>query len=157
MNTLIIHAHQCRSPSQRGLDMAMTAAMWAFYLYLAREALLFVAMLADWLVNPEGAWLLHRFAAILPTLVLYAQIAAVNALVLFAWAYANQLRFQSRNRRNGRNHVDVPELARFHHVSEHDIAQRLEARRLVIHHDESGNLACVEVGLPEQTKIHAAA
>ncbi|MBC7908433.1 MAG: poly-beta-1,6-N-acetyl-D-glucosamine biosynthesis protein PgaD [Rhodospirillaceae bacterium] len=147
MNTLIIHAHQCRSPSQRGLDMVMTALMWAVYLYLAREALLFVAMLAEWLVNPEGAWLLHRFAAILPTLVLYAQIAVVNALVLFAWAYANQLRFQSRERRHGLTQVDAPELARFHHVPEHDIAQWLEARRLVIHHDENGNLTHVETGV----------
>lgn len=147
MNTLIIHASQCRTPWQRGQDMVMTAAMWAVYLYLAREALLFIAMVADWLVDPEGAWLLHRFAAILPTLELYAQVAVLNALVLFAWAYANQLRFQSRERRHGVSHVSVTELATFHRVAEPDVAQWLEARRLVIHHDDSGNVAFVEAGV----------
>jgi biofilm PGA synthesis protein PgaD len=147
MSTLIIHASQCRTPSQRALDVAMTAAMWAIYLGLAHEALLFVAMVADWLVDPEGAWLLHRFAAILPTLVLYAQVAVINALVLFAWAYANQLRFQARERRHGQTQVGVPELAAFHHVPEHDVALWLQARRLVIHHDENGNLAYVDTGV----------
>ncbi|MBC7951791.1 MAG: poly-beta-1,6-N-acetyl-D-glucosamine biosynthesis protein PgaD, partial [Rhodospirillaceae bacterium] len=120
---------------------------WAVYLGLAHEALLFVAMVADWLVDPEGAWLLHRFAAILPTLELYAQVAVINALALFAWAYANQLRFQNRERRQGLTHVTVAELAHFHHVAEPEIAQWLEARRLVIHHDDNGNVAFVETGV----------
>lgn len=146
MNTLIIHARQCRTPSQRGLDMAMTAAMWAVYLFLAREALLFIAMVGDWLVDPEGAWLLHRFAAILPTLKLYAQVAIVNALILFAWAYANQLRFQTRERRHDTAQVTAAELAHFHHVEEDAVTQWLVARRLVIHHDDNGNVAFVESG-----------
>lgn len=157
MKSLIIDARQCRSRSQRALDIALTTILWGIYLYLSREALLFLAMLADWLVDPEGAWLLHRFAAILPTLVLYSQVAAANSLALFAWALANQLRFQGRERRRGLTNVGVPELARFHHVSEHDVAQWLNARRLVIHHDEMGNIDYVETGFSLRPKIHAVA
>ncbi|MCR6629881.1 MAG: poly-beta-1,6-N-acetyl-D-glucosamine biosynthesis protein PgaD [Magnetospirillum sp.] len=149
MKHLIIDARQCRSPSQCMLDLVLTTALWVFYLVLVHEAALFAAAVAGWLVNPTGAWLSHRFAAVLPTLLSYAEVAAINAGLLFAWAAYNRLRFAGRERRRGSVVVTAGDVARFYHVTEAEILEWREARRLVVHHDSAGMITRVEAGMPQ--------
>lgn len=150
MKDLIIDARQCRSPSQRLLDASLTAALWAFYLVLTHEAVLFAAAVVGWLVDPTSAWLSHRFAAILPTLTLYAAVAAGNSGLLFAWAAYNRLRFAGRRRRLSALTATPGDVANFFHVAEADILAWRDARRLVVHHDAAGAITQVAIGVPQR-------
>ncbi|CFR20956.1 poly-beta-1,6-N-acetyl-D-glucosamine biosynthesis protein PgaD [Yersinia kristensenii] len=141
MSTLLIHTEQRLIP--RLIDIIITALAWFGFIFLFVKGFLDMIHRAP---NMGPAPFRMYILAGLTTLVLYAAIAAFNAIVLIVWAKYNQVRFQVE-RRGHRPHLDDEELANSMEMSSEVIAQLKAGSCLTLYNDEHGQLLEVKEGL----------
>jgi biofilm PGA synthesis protein PgaD len=145
--SLIIDKSSTRPRWARGLDWVLSALVWLIYLYMIREALIDLYLLANesfyWVFTRSHRPAVPEISRFLSTLRAYAIAVVVNGAILLAWAGYNQLRFRGRGRRSPVKPVDVDDLAALYHVPSQDIAQWQGSRILSMQHDADGNLVKV--------------
>ncbi|EEP91549.1 hemin storage system, HmsS protein [Yersinia kristensenii ATCC 33638] len=125
------------------IDIIITALAWFGFIFLFVKGFLDMIHRAP---NMGPAPFRMYILAGLTTLVLYAAIAAFNAIVLIVWAKYNQVRFQVE-RRGHRPHLDDEELANSMEMSSEIIAQLKAGSCLTLYNDEHGQLLEVKEGL----------
>jgi poly-beta-1,6-N-acetyl-D-glucosamine biosynthesis protein PgaD len=145
--SLIIDA-EAGTPSWTHIrDGVMTGLMWVLYLYLIQDAFydfyLLGVRLYDWGIGRASVPNLTQVFGLLRTMGFYAIGAIVNALIFFAWAHYNKLRFRGREHRKAFAHVVPADLSELYGVPVETIVDWQKARTLVMDHDEKGALLSV--------------
>ena len=145
MKPLIIENPQGASRVQRYSQRFLTGFFWLIFGLLLRPLLTL------------GAWMLggHLFsramldgrqlADLARVPLIYVIVVLMIGTALIGWATYNLLRFRNNERRN-RQPVSVTpeELSRFFAIDENLVLRLQVSRRIVMHHDEHGQLGEVD-------------
>jgi len=121
------------------------ALMWGFYLYLIRGPLALLLLLVFGIdlgfgTATSGAANAPTRGSLAQTLFSYALVAADNAGILIAWSLYNLARFRDINRRQFARVVTPQHLAELYTLPVGDVEAWQDARLVVIHHDDHGNV-----------------
>jgi len=121
-------------------------ALWVAYGFLISDFFVFVFHVIRWAAlagpTPEE---LRPVLALIDTLGSYALVVLINTAMLFGWARYNQMRFRGKERRKAMPVVTVADYARMYGFPPEEIASWQRARILIMHHDQNGQLAKVEL------------
>jgi len=141
---LVVTEPAMQSRVQRATGWLLTLLLWGFWLTLWWPAIRSLACMAtgDACAAPAHRFLAWRHAEL--QLIVVLTVAFTSALVV--WAIVQRLRFRHRNRRGPKPVVQVEAIAERHRLDAQALAGWQRERRLVVHHDEAGNLLRVESG-----------
>lgn len=110
-NEFEIDAPELLTRRQRARDTVVTAAMWAFYLYLWLPLLSLFA----WLLGFEFAYTVMVTAGgaerLMSVLGSYSMVVFLILCVVTMWSVSNRVRFKNKNRRKGSRPVTEREIA----------------------------------------------
>ena len=134
-----------RSRTGYWLDWLMTCAGWLTFIYLIGAGL---STMWDSLAHTSLVSVWTSFLPTLRTLTSYVQLALCNALVLYAWAFYNYLRFAGASRRQSVAVMNDQQLAHSFSVQPQQVAQLRVARVSEIHHDAYGEIQAIEELVP---------
>jgi len=141
---LVVTEPAMQSRVQRATGWLLTLLLWGFGLTLWWPAIRSLACMAtgDACAAPAHRFLAWRQSEL--QLIVVLTVAFTSALVV--WAIVQRLRFRHRNRRGPKPVVRVEAIAERHRLDAPSLAGWQRERRLVVHHDEAGNLLRVESG-----------
>ena len=135
----IIERADLQNRSQRWGSALFTAVFWLLWLYLWLPTIL---QLHHALQLPIGSstavW------DILQPLVLLMASAACCGSPLIFWALYNQIDYRQRRLRQNTPPVDIQTAAEFYQLESESLRQSQTAQRLVIQHDEQGQIIAVQ-------------
>ncbi|MDX3904302.1 MAG: poly-beta-1,6-N-acetyl-D-glucosamine biosynthesis protein PgaD [Pigmentiphaga sp.] len=123
------------------LDVVLTAIAWIVFLYLFARGM--IAVVEGRMAGLDAPFWSGAFPT-MRTLAVYAALAVINALILFAWAWYNWRRFRGLDRRSAPAPMKPERLATGFGVSAELLARMESARILVVHHTEDGLIAAVD-------------
>ncbi|WP_283148067.1 poly-beta-1,6-N-acetyl-D-glucosamine biosynthesis protein PgaD [Silvimonas soli] len=150
---LIIERPDWQTRRQRVVYGSLTAMGWALWGFLWLPLLTAVG----WLGEAFFAWhhmvQLDGFSAFRHLAASYSGALVVLGGIFVGWASYNYLRFRGYDRRRPRPTVTDHDLADAYHVPESDVARWHASRRLVVWHDEQGQVVRVQTDPPPQHEI----
>lgn len=153
MSEPIIEMPSLRTRLTKARDWIMTALWWLFWLYLIREIFYVGVDLLGSRSEPIRAALVEDISR---TFSFYFEVIAINGLILIAWARYNRFRFRGKDRRSAKSSVSVAEIAETLSMSLFQVEAAQRARRMVVHHDEYGTIARVDVSAQDAITASAA-
>jgi len=133
--TLIIKTRTSKTFAM--FDMALSCIAWGAFLYL--------------LVSSAAAYFSHdafigeHFLLLSDTLLIYLMIALANGMLLMTWASYNLWRFRGRQRRRAATPLLREDMARTFGAFAYQMSDAAADQVMVIHHDEGGTIAAVEM------------
>ena len=141
---LIIESPQWQDVRQRMLYGSLTVSFWLLWSYLWLPLVGVLGWLFGIGVAHYHMIVLEGYRGLSALLPLYLLIIASLGGSLIAWAQYNFIRFRGTQRRMRSKDVRVEMLAVHFAVDATALSQWLKVRRLVLHHDQHGNLIKVE-------------
>ncbi|MBY4895432.1 poly-beta-1,6-N-acetyl-D-glucosamine biosynthesis protein PgaD [Cupriavidus sp. AU9028] len=138
---LIIHSRRSR-PGWL-LDALLTALAWLGFVYLCVTGLAAVLRHAE--VRGPGVPFWEAMLPTMGTLTVYAVVAAINGVVLLAWARYNQHRFSGMDRRRPLPALRQDELADSFALSPQRLQELQRAKVAIVAHREDGAIAQVQL------------
>ncbi|HEU0229743.1 MAG TPA: poly-beta-1,6-N-acetyl-D-glucosamine biosynthesis protein PgaD [Burkholderiaceae bacterium] len=123
------------------IDFALTLLAWIAFGYLFIDGIVSIVE-----GNTPGLAVpfMSRLLPELRTLLVYVVVAAIIALVLFAWAKYNAARFGGLDRRKTPPALSSEALADSFEISADQLATLRESRRATIHHTPDGLISGIE-------------
>ncbi len=154
---LIIENPELQTPQQRYVFAAITFLFWILWFYLWIP----IISLLAWLFGAERfykAMIVHSgLDTLLELLGLYSVVILIMGAVLAGWAWYNQIRFRSREKRRASPVVAAEEMRTFFLLEPAQFDLARDARRLVIEHDEHGRVKDIRAAAPAGRQIDAPA
>lgn len=125
------------------IDFVLTLLAWIAFSYLFIDGIVSIVE-----GNTPGLAVpfMSRLLPTLRTLLVYAVVAVIIALVLLAWAKYNATRFGGLDRRKTPSALSDEALAASFEISENQLATLRESRRAIIHHTHEGVISEIEAG-----------
>ena len=146
MKDVIIDRPSLQTRRQRLVYGSVTLVFWALWIYLWLPLL----ALFGWLLGIRIAYtemvVRHGFTLLQGKVTDYLTVVAWLGGALLVWAYYNFLRFHGSQRRRARPPVTRAEQASHYGIASAELARWVDARRLVVHHDEAGRLTGADPG-----------
>jgi len=145
----IIERADLQSPQQRIIYGALTAAFWAFWVYLWVPLL---ALLA-WSLGVQQAYkymvVLGGYHDVIRLLAIYSMVIGLLGGALLLWATYNIIRFRGVEQRLARPPITAAEIARDFGMEAAAVERWQGAQRLRVTHDQAGRIALVEIAPAE--------
>ena len=156
-NEFEIDAPELMTRRQRARDTVVTAAMWAFYLYLWLPLLSLFA----WLLGFEFAYAVMVTAGgaerLMSVLGSYSLVVALILSVVTMWSVSNRVRFKNKNRRKGTRAVTEREIAEHFGMPIRDVYALRSWHIMRVSIDEAGRpTPILEEGRVYQRRKHVA-
>lgn len=142
---LIIESPHWQDVRQRVLYGSLTLAFWLLWSYLWLPLIGFLGWLLGIGVAHHHMIVLEGYRGLSTLLPLYLLIIVSLGGSLITWAQYNLIRFRGTKRRRRSKDVPLEMLATDFAVDATVLSQWLKLRRLVLHHDQHGQLVEVEV------------
>lgn len=155
MNPLIIDRPSLQSSSQRMIYPIVTFAFWILWLYIWLPLVSLIAwgfgvqLFYDEMILESG---LDAFLNLAGT---YAVIIALLGTSLLSWALYNWGRFRNKERRNVSEKLGSEKIAEYFHVNKDELTVWQGASRIIVHHNEKGDIERVETGYPKEVSNDA--
>jgi biofilm PGA synthesis protein PgaD len=150
---IIINRPELQSPLQRVTTRGITLVFWVIWIYLWLPLISLVAwwvgiqLFREHMLDNDG------YQALFDDMHRYALVIVSIAVVLIGWARYNLLRFRDKGNRKTSKHVDPAIQAQYFKVEVQQLEQWRAAKRLVIHHDDRGDITGVETTIqPEASE-----
>jgi len=135
-STMIVRTR--RSLPRYWLDVALTALAWVAFIILFGRGIVNLAQ--ERLAGiPVPFW--QEVLPTMRTLLIYALVAIVNALILFGWAGYNWWRFRGESRRRYPPPLSDEQLLQYFGIAAAQLAELRRARIVVAHHTPEGRIA----------------
>lgn len=133
-----IHAPELLTPPQRARDSVLTAAMWAFYLYLWVPLI----SLLGWLLGFEFAYdVMIRSGGArnnASLLFSYAIVIGIICCAVTAWSIINRLRFRNVTRRKFSQRVDDKAILNHFNITVDQLRELRAGKVVSVETDENG-------------------
>ena len=148
MNPLIIDRPSLQSSSQRMIYPVITFAFWILWIYIWLPLVSLVAwgfgvqLFYDEMILESG---LEAFTELAGT---YGVVIILLGASLISWALYNWRRFRNKERRSATGLLSTEELAEYFQVDIDELLICHDANRIVVHHNERGDVERVETGYP---------
>jgi biofilm PGA synthesis protein PgaD len=145
---IIINRPELQSPLQRITTRGITFVFWVLWIYLWLPLISLAAwwvgirLFREHLLDNDG------YKILFDDMHQYAIVVAVIAVVLIGWARYNLVRFRDKGSRKSSLPVDLATQAQTFKVESQQLDQWQRTKRLVVHHDERGNITQIETGMP---------
>jgi biofilm PGA synthesis protein PgaD len=141
---IIINLPELQSPLQRVTTRGITLVFWVVWIYLWLPLISLVAWWVGIQLFREHMLDNNGYQALFSDMHQYALTIAFIAIVLIGWARYNLLRFRDKGNRKASKHVDLADQAQQFKIEPQHLRQWQIAKRLVIHHDERGDITDIE-------------
>jgi biofilm PGA synthesis protein PgaD len=143
---VVIDRPELQARHRRVLYSTATMAAWGLWMYLW---LPLVTLVAWWLGATRffGEIVVPETRTMLTALATYLAIVACLGVALIGWSRYNLRRFGPRGRRQAPPVVADAAIAEHFQVSDEDLRRGREARTLVIHHTDAGDVHRLEAEL----------
>ena len=144
MKRIIINRPELQSPLQRATTRGITFVFWVIWIYLWLPLISLVAwwvgiqLFREHMLDNDG------YQALFSDMHQYALTIAFIAVVMIGWARYNLLRFRDKDNRKVSKHVDPSDQAQYFKIEAQQLRLWQTAKRLVIRHDQQGDIADVE-------------
>lgn len=148
MKELVIDRPELQNPIQRAVFTGLTATFWFIWIYIW---LPFINLLAwavgvklwyDEMVVREG---LHSLLILGSA---YAVVILIMGSALVSWGMYNWARFHGKERRRYAPNVSVADAAKHFNVDAELLPVWRDARRMVVHTDDNGQITMVDAARP---------
>ena len=145
MNPLIIDRPSLQSSSQRMIYPVITFAFWILWIYIWLPLVSLVAwgfgvqLFYDEMILESG------LAAFMNLAGTYGVVIILMGASLVSWALYNWRRFMNKERRSDVLSLSRNDLAEHFDVNAVELALWHDSRRIVVHHNEHGDIRQVEI------------
>lgn len=145
MKRIVINRPELQSPLQRVTTRGITLVFWVIWIYLWLPLISLVAwwvgiqLFREHMLDNDG------YQALFNDMHQYALTIACIAVALIGWARYNLLRFRDKDNRKASKRVDPADQAQYFKIEAQQLCQWQTAKRLVIHHDDQGDITRVEM------------
>ena len=148
MKRIIINRPELQSSLQRITTRGITFIFWVIWIYLWLPLISLVAWWVGIQLFREHMLDNNGYRALLTDMHQYALTIALIAVVLIGWARYNLLRFRDKDNRKTSKHVDLAIQAQHFKIEAQQLRHWQDAKRLVIHHDQQGDIIDVKTVTP---------
>ena len=121
-------------------DIILTALCWLLYLYFLRDAFGFFRDAASYVLSGFDNASDYPSFAIIPTIILYAEIIFFSNLLYFIWAQYNKIRYGNKTRRRSAPPVTPDEIATKFKLNQRDVENWQKSQTVIVHHDADGRI-----------------
>jgi biofilm PGA synthesis protein PgaD len=136
---LILNMPHLVSPLTKFVSTAVTVLFWCFFLYLWAPLLILLAGLIGFHSASETIYIDEAGEFTRLTLSYFLVVFLLGGALLM-WALQEYLRFRNVNRRRRPAPAEVSDLAAYLDIEEGVLAEWQQTRRMVAHHDKTGNV-----------------
>ena len=145
MNPLIINRPELQSTSQRVIYPIITFVFWMLWIYIWLPLLSLIAWGFGVQLFYDEMILENGFDALIELAGIYAMMIFLLAAALLGWAQYNWVRFKNVERRRAIDLVSTEDMAEYFQVDKEKLIIWRDANRMVVHHNEKGEVERVEV------------
>lgn len=146
MNSLIINRPELQSTSQRVIYPIITFAFWMLWVYIWLPLFSLIAWGFGVQLFYDEMILQSGFEAFIELAGTYGVIIILLGSSLLSWALYNWGRFRNKERRKMTGLLDPKEMAEYFQVDAEELIVWHDANRVVVHHNEQGDIEQVEIG-----------
>jgi len=136
--------HTARSRSGYLFDFTLTIVGWLVFLLLFASGL-FNLLISTGMNGAREVWISPLLASSSTTLMIYAALAALNAVVLIGWAVYNYRRFSGKSRRKPTLPLPRPHLQASFALAPALLERTQDARVMVISHEEDSAICAIKI------------
>lgn len=149
---VIIDRPELQARHRRMLYSTATMAAWAIWMYLW---LPLVTLVAWWLGARQfiGEIIVPETRTMIAAGVTYFGIVLCLAVVLVGWSRYNLRRYGPRGRRQAPPVTEDGQIAGYFRVTEEDLRMARDARVMVIHHAETGDVQRLDAELEGALRV----
>jgi biofilm PGA synthesis protein PgaD len=145
MNSLIIDEPSLQTLKQRFAYSLVTFLFWTVWIYLWLPVISLVAWLAGFHLFYQEMIVQNGAQLFFDLVTFYGLTILSIGIVFLSWAWYNLARFRGKERRKSAKGVEKADLARLFSVEVDQLGKWHKAKRLIIYHDEEGEIDRVEV------------
>ncbi len=150
MNPLIINRPDLQSSSQRMIYPIITFAFWMLWIYIWLPLFSLIAWGFGVQLFYDEMILERGFEAFLELATTYGVVIILLGGSLISWALYNWMRFRNKERRSMAKLLSAEEMAEYFQVDTEELVVWHGVNRVVVHHNEQGDIEQVEIGYSEK-------
>jgi len=140
MTELIISQPSLQTLRQRFASSILTFLFWAFWIYLWLPLVSLLAWLFGIDLFYEQLIVQSSYNDLIHIASWYLFVILMITVSLISWSVYNLFRFRNKDRRRHTVQVGLSEIAAHFSVDDQQLAHWHDAKRIVIRHDEQGNI-----------------
>jgi len=146
MGSLIINRPNLQSSGQRMISSILFSSFWMLWIYIWLPLASFFAwgfgvqLFYDEMILESGFEVFIEMAGDTAMMIIFLGVS------LISWAFYNWGRFRNKERRRVTNLLSREELAEYFQVDKEELIVWHDANRIVVHHNEQGDVERVETG-----------
>lgn len=141
----IINQPRLQKLRQRFFYSTLTFVFWAIWLYLWLPLISLLAWFVGINLFYQEMMVQGGYQAFFNLVGWYALVVLIIGSALLGWAGYNLFRFRGKDRRKSAENADKTDIARQFAVNIDQLNKWHRAKRLIIHHDEEGNIDRVHI------------